>query len=146
ARDRFPREAVKSRGWIAIPRSLRSLRMTCEGLKPNRDTGRREQGKLRDRLPRRRAPGVVEYVEEHVLCVVRVHDAEVRRDRHSPHAKTARHVDVEPLRRGETRAVARAADELRLAAAATRAVGIGARIVDTTDELTDDIGVGRARG
>src|ERR1041384_3894609 len=74
--------------------SLRSLGMTV--LELNRDTGRREEGELADRLPRRRALCIVEHVQKHVLRLVRVDDAQVRSDRHPGEPGFAAGAEDEP--------------------------------------------------
>src|SRR3982751_4181016 len=83
-------------------------------LKANRDTGRRKNGELGDRLSCRRRFRVVEHVQENVLCVVCVHDAEIRRDRRAAHAICTSHVHVEALSARQPRAVAWTAHELGL--------------------------------
>src|SRR5215831_19729913 len=75
------------RGTATVPSSHADAATSASSaaLKANRDTGRRQEWELRDRLFRRRARGIVEDVHEHVLRVVGVHHADVRRDRRAAH-------------------------------------------------------------
>src|SRR3954454_24497611 len=122
---------------------LAATKATSSGLslKPNRDTGRGKEGNLADRLSGRRRLAVVEHVQEHVLLVVRVHDAQVRCDRRGSEPELSRHVEVEALGRGQARAIPCAAQELILRSTTTLSEGVGARIVHATHDLADDVGV-----
>src|SRR5881394_3037440 len=78
------------RGTVIVPishdasvRVPATISRAAARLKANRDTGRGENGELGDRLSRWRRFRVIENVQKHVLRVVRVHDAQVRRDRRS---------------------------------------------------------------
>src|SRR5438309_1350869 len=111
---------------MAVPNRASATRHRSE---MNRDTRGREQGKLGDRLTRRRTFRVVKDVDEHVLRIVRVDDAEEWRDRGSAYLVLSCHIQIEALCCRETRSVPRTPDELRLASAASRTICVEAGIV-----------------
>src|SRR5262245_14160394 len=93
----------------AAPATTATAPMTR--LEANGDTGGGEKGEWGDRFARRRCLPVVEHVQEDILRVVRIHDAQERGDRRASNVVGTSHVEVEPLRRRQSGGIPRPTDE-----------------------------------